>query len=161
MISALLCVICISCHSSKGLVSVKTSKADKEYSSLRVKKIDKLTVAAYKLIGKAYKLGASGPKEFDCSGFTCTVFQSIKMTLPRQSSDQSKIGTFIKLRAVSPGDLLFFGSRSVDHVAIVTKVDDGSVYMIHATSGAGIVEEILQDSQYWMKRYKSARRVII
>lgn len=114
-----------------------------------------------KLLGASYKMGASGPKSFDCSGFTRYIFDSIKMSLPRTADDQARMGHDIHLKHVSVGDLLFFGKGKINHVAVVSKVQGKTITMLHASSSQGVYQQILQDSDYWMKRLRFARRVVI
>jgi probable lipoprotein NlpC len=151
----------IACNQSRHLVTDHAAKADREYVLNRELKIEKLFTTANSLIGKPYRLGSSGPKSFDCSGFTSHIFQSIHLSLPRMASQQAHVGQPVKLPMVQAGDLLFFGDRNIDHVAMVTKVKSDKLYIIHATSRNGVVKEVLQDSEYWVKRFKLARRVII
>ncbi|MEP7323852.1 MAG: C40 family peptidase [Saprospiraceae bacterium] len=151
----------IACNQSRHLVNDHAAKADREYVLDRDLKIEKLFTTANSLIGKPYGLGSSGPKSFDCSGFTTHIFQSIHLSLPRMASQQARIGNPVKLPMVQPGDLLFFGGKNIDHVAMVTKVKADKVFIIHATSKSGVVKEVFQDSEYWVKRFKLARRVII
>jgi len=124
-------------------------------------KIEKLKSNAGKLIGRPYSHGSSGPKSFDCSGFTSFIFNSINITLPRMASDQAYLGHLINTENIQPGDLVFFGSKRIDHVALVTNVKRGKITIIHSASSVGVSELVLQKSDYWMKRLKFSRRVII
>lgn len=158
----LLCLtLFIACNASRHIVSDKAAREDMEYTQARNKKIAKLFNAASSLIGAPYHSGSSGPKAFDCSGFTSHVFQSIHLSLPRMATDQARVGHAVKLALVKAGDLLFFGGRNIDHVALVSRVTSNKVYIVHATTGNGVMEQALQDSAYWLKRFKGARRVII
>ena len=161
-ICLLLCLfLFVACNQGRHIISDKTAKEDREYMLARNNKISKIYSAAHALLGKPYRLGSAGPRSFDCSGFTSKVFQSINLSLPRMSGDQAHLGSAVKLAFAQPGDLLFFGNSSIDHVAIVSKVNSKKIFIIHATSGNGVMEQVLQDSEYWFKRYKGARRVII
>ena len=151
----------IACNQSRHVLSDKNIQADKEYVRLRNTKIEKLNSMADKLVGMPYRLGSSGPKSFDCSGFTSYIFNSINITLPRKASDQAHLGHQINSENIQPGDLVFFGSKRIDHVALVTHVKRGKITIIHSASSAGVSELVLQKSDYWMKRLKCARRVII
>ena len=74
---------------------------------------------AAKQKGKPYRYGATGPRSFDCSGFTQYVFKSQHRKLPRTSSLQYRKAKKISKRSIKPGDLMFFrnGGR-VTHVTI-------------------------------------------
>lgn len=158
----LLCLtLFIACNASRHIVSDKAAREDQEYIAVRNQKIAKLFNTASSLIGAPYRSGSSGPKAFDCSGFTTHVFQSIHLSLPRMATEQAHIGNAVKLAMVKAGDLLFFGGHHIDHVAMVSRVKSNKVYIVHATTGNGVMEQVLQDSAYWLKRFKGARRVII
>lgn len=105
-------------------------------------------------------MGSPGPKSFDCSGFTSYVFKQVNLRLPRKASDQANIGKALDMDDVEPGDLLFFGHQRIHHVAMVSKVKRGVVYITHATTSKGVVEEKLKNSEYWSAKFKMARRVI-
>ena len=152
----------IACNSGRHLLNSDAANSDKKYITLRNQKIDKLNSTAKKLLGHPYKLGSAGPRSFDCSGFISTVFQSIKLSLPRVAANQAHLGNLLKLSKVQTGDLLFFGDRKgIDHVAFVSQKSSGKTFIIHATSSSGVILEILEESDYWLKRYKTSRRVII
>lgn len=117
------------------------------------------------LVGKPYSWGATGPRAYDCSGFTRHVFNNFGLELNRSSRDQYLQGEAIELADVRPGDLLFFGgrrnSRSVGHVGIATEVGaDGSIHFIHSATSQGVRYDNLQESQYFKTRYIGARRIL-
>ncbi len=150
-------------HSSK-----KVSKAKKRVKRIRrdltpeeVEERDEVVKNARKLKGAKYKYGGKGPFGFDCSGFVGYVFEKDEVYLPATAKSQSTIGRRISLDDVVEGDLLFFGEgKKVSHVAMVTSNDGKHIYIIHSTSGAGVIEEDLYQSQYWMERYLFARDVL-
>ena len=90
--------------------------------------VDELLDYAKTFIGVPYRLGASGPERFDCSGFTSYVFREFGYNLPHNSvlqfKDCSPVESFSELRK---GDLVFFGARNnirnIGHVGIVVDVD--------------------------------------
>ncbi|MDE7426511.1 MAG: C40 family peptidase [Muribaculaceae bacterium] len=118
------------------------------------------------LVGKPYRWGSTGPKSFDCSGFTSHVFSQFGLNLTRSSRTQYKEGTKVDIEEVQPGDLLFFGGRratkTVSHVAIATDVEPetGNIHFIHAASRGGIRYDSLQESSYFNRRFLGARRVL-
>lgn len=128
--------------------------------------VDQILDYARTFIGTPYKLGASGPQQFDCSGFTRYVFREFGIDLPQKSALQYK--SFPKVEAFSDlqkGDLVFFGARrdirNVGHVGIVTEVDleRGIFYFIHAGVTHGV--EVQRSSHpYFMMRYIGAVRIL-
>lgn len=78
-----------------------------------------LEVAAQVSEGAYYTYGGTGPKGFDCSGFTSYVFSKVGVSLPRTSSAQA--GVVQRVSDPQPGDLVFVyngGGGSIGHVAI-------------------------------------------
>ena len=74
---------------------------------------------AASLTGHPYHNGASGPRAFDCSGYTRYVLAHVGKHLPRTSRQQYAASRKIARGAARPGDLVFFKSgRRVTHVAL-------------------------------------------
>ena len=82
---------------------------------------------ALKQIGDRYVFGAAGLVNWDCSGLTMRAYQAAGVSLPHSSSAQSRLGKKVSLKALKPGDLLFFG-RPISHVGIYL----GGGRMVHA-----------------------------
>jgi cell wall-associated NlpC family hydrolase len=75
-------------------------------------------VAASKA-GTPYRYGATGPRAFDCSGYTKWVFSKIGRHLPRTSSAQAGAVRHVSRANRHRGDLVFFRSGGhVYHVGI-------------------------------------------
>ena len=128
--------------------------------------VDQILDYAKTFIGVPYRLGASGPERFDCSGFTSYVFREFGYNLPHNSvlqfRDSQPVESFSDLRK---GDLVFFGARNsirnIGHVGIVVNVDldRGMFTFIHASTSNG-VEIQRSTSPYFMMRYMGAGRVL-
>ena len=72
---------------------------------------------AYQFLGKPYVFGATGPDEFDCSGFTKYVYNKVaEIDITRTTHTQIKQGESIPLSELKLGDLVF--TYGVDHVGI-------------------------------------------
>lgn len=127
-----------------------------------------LIAAAKRHIGARYRIGASGPSAFDCSGFTSYVFDKLGISLKRSSREQNTQGTLIDdVRSLQPGDLVFFGRGGrrgtiVNHVGIVTTVDaaDGTFEFIHSSTSRGVRVDKYPDVAYWENHFVNGRRII-
>ena len=116
--------------------------------------------------GTPYKLGASGPKQFDCSNFTSYVFRHFGYNITAFSQAQFQEGREVASYSdLQPGDLVFFGKRGkvrdIGHVGIVVSVNEenGSFNFIHASVSKGVTEEN-SNHPYFMMRYMGARRIL-
>ena len=147
-----------------GGLAIKPERQNAPVASKEL--VDDLLDYAKTFIGVPYRLGASGPERFDCSGFTSYVFREFGYHLPHNSVMQFKdsvpVESFSDLRK---GDLVFFGARnnirSIGHVGIVVDVDleRGMFRFIHASTSNGV--EIQRSTQpYFMMRYMGAGRVL-
>jgi Cell wall-associated hydrolases (invasion-associated proteins) len=112
-------------------------------------------------IGTPYRMGGliknGEPVAFDCSLFTQHVYAALGVELPRTSKEQAKAGKKVDRGSISQGDLLFFrtNGKSISHVAIYV----GNGKMIHASSHDG-VKIADMNTNYWKKRFVTARRVL-
>ncbi len=105
---------------------------------------ENLTEFAATFLGRRYVWGATGPKNFDCSGFTSYVFRNQGIELPRTSRMQYTQGEKVDRSDLKAGDLMFFssprsGKGTVGHVGIVVSVDEetNAVTFIHASTKKG------------------------
>jgi cell wall-associated NlpC family hydrolase len=109
-------------------------------------------------LGCRYVYGASGPRYFDCSGFTMYVMGKFGIKLPHSASAQSLYGTGVSSReGLMLGDLVFFntvGPRRIGHVGIY--IGDGK--FIHAGSRGVAVNSL--DDAYYQKRYMVGTRLL-
>ena len=117
---------------------------------------------AKKLLGKKYVWGATGPRTYDCSGFTQKIYRDAGITIPRVSRDQAKVGQYVSYKNMRKGDLVFFDTHKkktgkVTHVGIYL----GNNNFIHASSGAKkIVIFNFEDKKFYKNRFLWARRVL-
>lgn len=70
------------------------------------------------LNGSPYSWGGTSTKAMDCSGFVRTVMLMHDIMLPRNASQQAKVGQHIDIAPdfsnLIPGDLVFFGRKATD-----------------------------------------------
>lgn len=164
----------VSCGASKTVVkrSVPTKSVvkteglktlDSNFSGNVSSQIKEILKDAEKYLGAPYKYAGNTSSGFDCSGFTCKVFDENNTKLPRRSEDQSNAGKLVNIRETKPGDLLFFataGGSKVTHVGIVHDIGgEGEVKFIHASTSKGVIISSLNE-KYWNKAYLFARRVL-
>lgn len=114
-----------------------------------------------KLLGMPYRYGATGPKSFDCSGFTSYVFKKSGIELPRTSRSQSTVGKKVSKSNLQTGDLVFFDTSgknngAINHVGIYI----GKGQFIHASSGSHAKKVVISDitTGFYKKQFVTARR---
>lgn len=102
---------------------------------------------AYTKLGSKYVFGATGPTQFDCSGFTQYVFRQAGISIGRDTYAQARNGTAISYGSLQPGDLVF---TSPHHVGIYV----GGGQMIHAPRTGDVVKVAKMWSFYTARRVK-------
>ena len=128
---------------------------------------DRIIAEAESHLGTPYRRGGTGPKSFDCSGFTTYVFGKFGYTLSRTSQAQAGDGRELSgsLSELQKGDLLIFGGRSKrrtpGHVGIFIGMDStGTDFrFIHAAVHGGILISCGKEP-YYQERFLGARRIL-
>ncbi|MCB0509744.1 MAG: C40 family peptidase [Bacteroidetes bacterium] len=133
--------------------------------TLEFKAQDSVLNQAFSYQGVPYKIGGMSQQGMDCSGLICKSFGALNLKLPHSSGELSKLGNYVEADSLQVGDLIFFKGRSmntpsVGHVAMVSKLSNGFIYIIHATNSKGVIEEILQKNSYFMDRWLFNKRII-
>lgn len=113
--------------------------------------------------GIRYVWGGNTPSAgFDCSGFTKYIFAKHRVTLPRTSREQSRVGTGVPadFRSLRPGDLMFFAEpgEAISHVAIYA----GNGWIVHSSSSNGGVgyTDLNTGGEWFVAYFVAARRVL-
>ncbi len=141
-------------------ISTQVSKQEENWVPLKVE--DEIEWNAKELLGHKYVWGATGPVNYDCSGFTRKVFGDVGIHLPRVSRDQAKKGQLVSFSELKKGDLVFFATKRrhpnrVTHVGIYL----GNGNFIHASSGAKkVVVFNFNEHLYYKRHFLWGRRVI-
>ncbi len=134
--------------------------AEAERAAATQSQIDAVVNLAHAQVGDAYRLGASGPDVFDCSGFTMWVYANAAgVSLPHNTHAQwNAVGDtwYAGEREPRPGDLVFFFSNGADHVGLY--VGDGM--MVHAANPRTGVEVASVYDSYWGNKLTGFGRVI-
>lgn len=144
---------------NKGTSSNQGTAGTQDQSTVTL--ADKIIKTGEKYLGTPYKFGApSGQtKVFDCSSFTQYIFKQNGISLPRNSRQQSTVGTTVKKADLKKGDLIFFKTSKsggkVGHVAVYA----GNGKVLHTWGPGGVRYDNL--STKWLAQgYLFAKRVI-
>lgn len=165
----------ISCGASKNVSSTyktrtKTiTKVKRKTDRISNKSTGKVTVAdkivwtAVTYKGVPYRFGGMTKRGMDCSGLIFTSFKKRNVPIARTSHQMYVEGESISLREVQRGDLLFFKTSrkrgKVNHVGLVTSVDNGDIRFIHSTTSQGVIVTSLHEN-YWKRAFIIAKRVL-
>jgi len=146
-------------------IKIYAKKPSYKKESLRkiINTNSKVEKYAKKFLGNKYVWGATGPKTFDCSGFTQKVYrQSTGITIPRVSIEQAKVGKYVKYSELKKGDMVFFDTTKkrvgkVNHVGIY--LSNGN--FIHASSGGKrVMITNFNKKRFYKNRFLWGRRII-
>ncbi|MDR1791572.1 MAG: C40 family peptidase [Propionibacteriaceae bacterium] len=119
--------------------------------SERIKKV--ISYAISHVDGSQYVRGASGPKAFDCSGFTLASYRAAGISLPHSSRSQFSVGRPVARNELKPGDLVFY-YHPIHHVALYI----GNGKIAHARNPRNDI--VIQSLGSYPAPYAGARRVI-
>jgi cell wall-associated NlpC family hydrolase len=104
-------------------------------------------------LGTPYRLGATGPYRFDCSGFVWSVFQQAGIQFERGPARNF----WAEFAPPPPGEEYKFGTlvffRNLHHIGIVA--DSNGFF--HASSSHGVRYSRFND--YWTRRITGFRRI--
>jgi cell wall-associated NlpC family hydrolase len=117
-------------------------------------RVERLMLSAIEeRLGTPYRLGATGPYRFDCSGFVWSVFQQAGIPFERSAARSM----WSEFAPPAPGEEYKFGTlvffRNLHHIGIVADANG----FFHASSSHGVMYSRFGD--YWTKRITGFRRV--
>ena len=139
-----------------NLISFDRMEPEKGYMLLRdFRKEDNNKI----LIIRTQRTGAMSNQTLNRnSGFMQYIFKkSMRVNLPRTSSEMATVGRAVSRADLQPGDMVFFspGGRRISHVGMYI----GNGRMVHAPRTGKNIEITSIASGYWAKYYTTARRV--
>lgn len=116
------------------------------------------TVIKYALsqVGDRYRMGATGPSSFDCSGLVLSSYRQIGISLPHYSRAQYASTRRVSRGSLVPGDLVFFFGRGIKHVGIYI----GSNRFVHASNPRYGVKVTSLSDPYYLMRVSGYGRVV-
>lgn len=143
---------------------VSGRKIEHSYASMSNSEIsarESLIAYANSLQGTPYVYGGKKRSGFDCSGFVSHVYSNQGIVVEGNSNYQATLGKKIPVRNAKVGDLIFFGKgKRISHVALVAKKTRNQLVVIHCTSSRGVVQQDIQNSEYWQPKILFARDVV-
>ncbi len=133
-------------------VTIKQSQgSSSDGSSTSSSKASSIVNYAMQFLGNRYIYGGTSlTNGTDCSGFTMRIYQHFGYSLPRTSGAQASATRSVTPGQERVGDLFFYGSGSVSHVALYI----GNGQIIHASNHR---DGIKISSAYYRKPIKIGR----
>lgn len=153
-----------------GYIAKKDAMTELQWRKNLKQDIPSILATANSFMGVPYLWAGMSSKGVDCSGFVRAVLYMHDIIIPRDASQQAKVGEHLDIADdfsnLQPGDLIFFGRKagveqklSVSHVGIYI----GNGEFIHA-QGDVHVSSLLTDrpnfDEFNLNRLLFARRVI-
>jgi cell wall-associated NlpC family hydrolase len=113
---------------------------------------------AMKYLGTPYVWGGTSTSGFDCSGLVYYVYKECGYSINRTAASIYQNGVYVEKSDLKPGDPVCFSSSSssIGHVGIYI----GNGQFIHSSSSAGGVIITDLDTDYYVRNYVGARRII-
>jgi cell wall-associated NlpC family hydrolase len=115
----------------------------------------RIVFTAMQMVGVPYRYGGESPEGFDCSGLVQYAYRTAGLSVPRTAQEQLGASRAIPLADAAPGDLLFFHSRTNDHVAIYL----GQGRFIHAPATSRNVALASMNDDYYRRHFVRAGRL--
>ena len=154
----------VSTGKGKKASASKIKKEKASYSAMLAISSERQEIVnfALKFKGTRYKYSGKSPDSgFDCSGFASYVFKSHGVDISGPSHQLARLGKEKNMSQLMPGDLVFFGkSHKISHVAIVAENKDNQIYVVHATTSAGVKMDNITQSEYWKGIFLFGRDIL-
>lgn len=141
---------------------IKTKRPEAPKKVTNNKKADVVISEAKRYMGTPHRLGGMSKSGIDCSGLMIQSFKRVNISLPRSSSEQSRVGNQVSISNLKEGDLVFFSpsASKISHVGVVSKVNSrNDIRFIHTSTSKGVREDNLF-SDYWRRSFVRARRIL-
>lgn len=164
----LLSIFVISCKTQSNIVTSKdeaikkgiydTKKSKKSARKLNYDIVDFAT----ENLGVKYRFGGTTKAGMDCSGLVFSTFNNFNIALPRTSNAMATQGEKISTKKAQVGDLIFFktnGSRTINHVGIITEISNNEIKFIHSSTQKGVIISSTAEP-YYDKTFVQINRVI-
>lgn len=122
-----------------------------------------LVETAQSFLGVPYMWGGTSIKNVDCSGLARSVFFMSGILLPRNASQQGRVGEEIPLSELQPGDLVLWGREATDSTA--AKATHVGIYIgesrfIHSSYMVRVNSLDPSEADYYDRRPLCARRIV-
>ena len=155
-----------------GYVKAADVEDYSRWKSSRVASGENVIREAMKYVGVPYLWGGASPNGVDCSGLALLAYRFCGVNLPRNASQQARLGDMLKVRngedfvldSLQAGDLLFFGSWREDGSAKVTHVGIyiGDGRFIHSSQVVRVNSLLASREDYYENSHRLlfAKRII-
>ena len=117
-----------------------------------------LVAEARRFLGMQYLWAGTSGFGFDCSGFTCLVYQALGVTIPRDGAPQFEEGVEVARTSLRAGDLVFFrgASGQIHHVGMYV----GGGRMIHSPATGLPVGIVSLSQEPYSRELAGGRRYV-
>jgi cell wall-associated NlpC family hydrolase len=104
-----------------------------------------------------YRMGGTTRRGIDCSAFVQTLMLGVfSIQLPRTARDQKAVTSWVSVKNLKEGDLVFFNTRGgVSHVGVYLQNNK----FVHASSSKGVMISDITET-YWSKKIIGGGRVL-
>lgn len=155
-----------------GYVKASDVEDYSQWKATRVFSGENVVREAMKYVGVPYLWGGASPNGVDCSGLALLAYRFCGVDLPRNASQQARLGDMLKVRngedfvldSLQAGDLLFFGSWREDGSAKVTHVGIyiGDGRFIHSSQVVRVNSLLASREDYYENSHRLlfAKRII-